>query len=128
MWGGVPSVKRQMDCGVPQGSILGSLLLILYINDIICYSDILRFILFADDTNLFYSNKDMRILESKVNIDHSKLSEWFRVNKLSLNVVKTNYIFFGNKRIPNSIQPKIYLDGNTPERTSCTTFLVVFFP
>ena len=72
-------------CGVPQGSILGPILFILYINDMCNVSTLLKPILFADDTNLFYSGKDIDELCSVVSIELDKLCIWFQVNKLSLN-------------------------------------------
>jgi hypothetical protein len=122
---GVSSGLKPIDFGVPQGSILGPLLFILYINDISACSDILNFILFADDTNLFYSNKDIRELVMIVNNELLKLSEWLRANKLSLNANKTSFIMFGNKRIQYD-QLIIKLDGCTLERTHCTKFLGVY--
>ena len=83
--------------GVPQGSILGPLLSILYFNDLLNMSKILKFILFADDTNLFYSNNDLEQLLNIVNHELNILSDWFKANRLSLNVKKTNFILFGNK-------------------------------
>ena len=48
----------------------------------------------ADDTNLFFSHKNLRTLFSKMNAQLSKINEWFKANKLSLNVTKTKYILF----------------------------------
>ena len=86
-----------MTCRVLQTSILGPLLFILYINVVVKCSTILKFILFADDTNLFYSKKCMIDLMSTVNLELAKLSEWFRTNKLYLNVEKTNFLLSGYK-------------------------------
>ena len=99
---GQSSTMRPVVCGVPQGSILGPLLFLLYINDIATCSDILNFILFAGDTNLFYSNKDLSKLILIVNWELFKLSDWFGANKLSLNAIKSNFIMLGNKRLPNN--------------------------
>ena len=67
---------------------------LLYINDIVNASTALQLILFADDTNVFLSGKDPEYLVNQLNIELNKLSVWFRVNKLSLNLKKTKFIVF----------------------------------
>ena len=79
-------------CGVPQGSILGPLLHIIYINDICNVSNILKFILFADDSNIFTSKKDIAKPYCETNRELNMLYTWLCVNKLSINIEKTNYI------------------------------------
>ena len=123
---GVKSSLKPVTHGVPQGSILGPLLFILYVNDIVNCSDYLIFILFADDTNLFYSCKDLLQLLEITNRELAKLVEWFRANKLSLNVKKTNYILFGNKRLPAIGSINVSIDGNVLQRVASTKFLGVF--
>ena len=81
-------------CGVPQGSILGPLFFLLYINNIINTSTILQLILFADDTNVFVSHKDKDCLTNILNAELDKLSLWFRANSLSLNFKKSKFIVF----------------------------------
>ena len=93
---------RIIKCGVPQGSILGLLLLILYVNDIANVSVLVKLVLFADDTNMFISDKDLTSLIVKANdelskLSLSKLSLSFRVKRLSLNVKKT--LFHSELRI-----------------------------
>ena len=89
-----------VSCGVPQGSVLGPRLFILYINDICNVSKILNFLLFADDTNILYSDANVKNL--------IKLNTWFIINKLSLNVSKTNYILFGNRKLHSDLDIKIH--------------------
>jgi len=75
------SSNKFISCGVPQGSILGPLLFVLYVNDLECCSNILNFILFADDTNLFYSHENLDVLISLINRELNLLSDWIRANK-----------------------------------------------
>ena len=79
-------------CGVPQGSILGPLLFLIFVNDL-KKSTSLDPIMFADDTNLFYSHKNIKYLFETVNKELANISAWFQANKLSLNANKTKYIF-----------------------------------
>ena len=81
-------------CGVPQGSVLCPKLFILYVNDICNVSNFVKFILFADDTNMFYSNSDIADLVQLTNIELEKLRVWFAVNRLFLNISKTINVFW----------------------------------
>ena len=88
----------KISCGVPQGSILGPALYILYVNDMCNVSSIVKSILFADDTNLFLVGDDLKEVCETMSLELYKLSRWFQANKLSLNVSKTNFMIFNNKK------------------------------
>ena len=66
---GVSSDVLEISCGVPQGSVLGPLLFLLYINDLPNISEKLSFFLFADDTNLYYESDDLLELEKTMNLE-----------------------------------------------------------
>ena len=81
-------------CWVQQGSILGPLLFLLYVNDLKNASSLLDPIMFADDTNLVYTRSNIQKLFSTMNEELSSINQWFTSNKLSLNANKTKYFFF----------------------------------
>ena len=87
-------------CGVPQGSVLGPLLFLIYINDLPNISKKLKFYLFADDTNIFYQDSNLEDLETVVNKELKKLSLWLNANRLALNISKTNFVIFAAKNKP----------------------------
>ena len=91
------SNKSQIKHGVPQGSILGPLLFLLYINDITNSSEKLEFVLYADDTTLFYTQSNVENLKENVEYELKKVTKWFRVNKLLVNYDKTHFVPFQNR-------------------------------
>jgi len=94
---------KNITCGVPQGSILGPLLFILYVNDIVHTSSILKFVLFADDTTILYSHKNLPDKIEMINTELLKVTNWFKANKLSINVTKTNFMIMGTPQKKHSI-------------------------
>ena len=99
------SCLQNVTCDVPQGSIPGSKLFLLYINDICNVSNMLNFILYADDTNVFlYKHENIDMMCEIVSVELDKSSTWFALNKLASNIYKTNFMIFSNhKSIENNI-------------------------
>ena len=106
LYSNVQSQTLDITCGVPQGSILGPLLFLIYVNDIANCLTHSKLISFADDTTVFSSSKCINDLCKNMNSDLDDLTKWFKANRLALNVNKSNCMLFQ----PNGNQNTL---GNT---------------
>ena len=122
---GTDSGFLPITCGVSQGSILGPTLFLLYVNDLCNVSTRLTYILFADDTSCFIiiEGTDLADMCVQLSSEMNKLSTWFKTNRLSLNVSKTNCMIFGRPDKPE--HHRVYIDNIVIERVNCNTFLGV---
>ena len=111
---GTTSCKLEVKTGVPQGSILGPLLFIIYVNDLPKAVPLLKVLLFADDTSCLYSSRDESELFGAMNDELKKLEEFFLINKLSLNVRKTRAMAFHSPQVHFHHNP-LFLDGERIE-------------
>ena len=92
---GVESEERWIECGVPQGSVLGPLLFCLYIDDITCSVVHSKIVLYADDTAIYFRHVDSKEISRVLAEDFSRVSDWLKMNKLTLNAKKTKSVLFG---------------------------------
>src|SRR6218665_2710607 len=122
---GYASFTELITCGVPQGSILGPLLFLLYINDLSTTSRLLKYILFADDMNVFLSHKSLDHLIEIMNSELIIIANWFKANRLSLNLEKTNFIVFSSLRKKLSTIKPLYMNEIPIVQTRSSKFLGV---
>ena len=108
------------NCGVPQGTVLGPILFLIYINDIINNSKLLKLTMFADDTTLFLEDNNILRLQENVNNELLKINNLLISNRLSINLTKTYYMIFNSSNV-------IYLNisGININCVKNTTFLGV---
>ena len=123
-YNGHKSTTDTVECGVPQGSVLGPLLFIIYTNDLPNSVNNANTILFADDTTIYIANKNISTLYEILSHELANLSDWFRANKLSLNISKTNYILFSNTEKQNKL-PELKLADQVISKVACVKFLGV---
>ena len=120
---GSNSGKKALNFGVPQGSILGPLLFIIYINDLPNISKIAKFIMYADDANIIITGKSIAEVSEIFNDLSAALLNWVDSNGLKLNIGKTNYMIFSRQKV--DIPRGMFIANEKIERKHEARFLGV---
>ena len=124
-YNGMTSTKEKIICGVPQGSILGPLLFLIYINDLAFASSKIFSLLFADDSNLFLSGKNPNELINMMNTEITHVVKWLQINKLSINLKKTQFMIFRKRRTKTNITEELDINDVKINQVQKTKFLGV---
>ena len=109
--GSYVSDRAITNISIPQGSVLGCYLFLLYINDLPKVSNRLDAFLFADDTALVHSHRDFDALVTNFNVELIKVNNWLTRNKLSLNVNKSVALLVSNRKSSTNTQRKLCING-----------------
>ena len=124
--GGTRSEFGFVTCGVPQGSILGPLLFLVYINDM-SISLNCRLSLYADDSALLFAHCDPKVIADRLSSELSRCKHWLVDNRLSLHIGKTESLLFGTKRrLKGAENFCVFCDGTPVERSFSDKYLGVF--
>ena len=126
---GHSSVTEGVDCGVPQGSCLGPLLFLVYVNDLPYCLKTSDVVMYADNTTIYYSSPSMTDINTAINADLEALRGWLEGNKLSLNVVKTQGMIIGSRGklhsidLPRSSKPELNIGSEEITMVNNTKYL-----
>ena len=110
---------------MPQGSVLGPLLFLIYINDLLSISRVLEFYLFADDTSIYFESHNLLTLQEVVNRELQKLKKWLEVNQLALNTGKTDDVILHSHATKCDEFIRIKLGSKAKSRVNSVKYLCI---
>ena len=122
----VSSDLTSVSCGIPQGSVLGPILFLIYINDFHLCSSLFDFHLFADDANLFYRHRNLDTLKENINSELNNIHSWLCANKLSLNIEKSNFVLFHSRQKKVSTDFELTLNNKRLKQESSIKYLGIY--
>ena len=106
--------------------MLGPILFLIYINDFHLSSTLFEFHLFADDANLFYSNRNINLLQQNINGELNNIHQWLCANKLSLNIKKSNFVLFHSRQKRVNINFELKLNNKLLKKENSIRYLGIY--